>query len=75
MACRRRTTAILPTAGASGGKAVTQLAYARAGIITPEMEFIAIRENLALSEAAMAAAARGLRRQPPWECRLRRQPP
>ncbi|MFZ1221462.1 MAG: hypothetical protein WAO00_19390, partial [Chthoniobacterales bacterium] len=26
--------------------AVTQLAYARAGIITPEMEFIAIRENL-----------------------------
>ncbi|TCD13336.1 phosphomethylpyrimidine synthase ThiC [Oricola cellulosilytica] len=28
------------------GKAVTQLAYARAGIITPEMEFIAIRESL-----------------------------
>lgn len=28
------------------GKAVTQLAYARAGTITPEMEFIAIRENL-----------------------------
>lgn len=28
-----------------GGKAVTQLAYARAGIVTPEMEFIAIREN------------------------------
>ncbi len=26
--------------------AVTQLAYARRGIITPEMEFIAIRENL-----------------------------
>jgi phosphomethylpyrimidine synthase len=25
---------------------VTQLAYARAGLITPEMEFIAIRENL-----------------------------
>ncbi len=31
---------------ATSGKAVTQLAYARAGIITPEMEFIAIRENL-----------------------------
>ncbi len=31
---------------ARAGKAVTQLAYARAGIITPEMEFIAIRENL-----------------------------
>jgi phosphomethylpyrimidine synthase len=28
------------------GFAVTQLAYARRGIITPEMEFIAIRENL-----------------------------
>jgi phosphomethylpyrimidine synthase len=31
---------------AAGGKAVTQLAYARAGIITPEMEFVAIRENI-----------------------------
>ena len=31
---------------ARDGKAVTQLAYARAGIITPEMEFFAIRENL-----------------------------
>jgi phosphomethylpyrimidine synthase len=29
------------------GAAVTQLAYARAGIITPEMEFVAIRENTA----------------------------
>jgi phosphomethylpyrimidine synthase len=28
------------------GHAVTQLAYARAGAITPEMEYIAIRENL-----------------------------
>jgi phosphomethylpyrimidine synthase len=28
------------------GVAVTQLAYARAGIVTPEMEYIAIRENL-----------------------------
>ncbi len=27
------------------GKAVTQIAYARAGIVTPEMEFISIREN------------------------------
>ncbi|QFT96099.1 Phosphomethylpyrimidine synthase [Roseovarius sp. THAF8] len=30
---------------AKDGKAVTQLAYARASIVTPEMEFIAIREN------------------------------
>jgi phosphomethylpyrimidine synthase len=31
---------------AKAGQAVTQLRYARQGIITPEMEFIAIRENL-----------------------------
>ena len=31
---------------AKAGKTVTQLHYARQGIITPEMEFIAIRENL-----------------------------
>jgi phosphomethylpyrimidine synthase len=30
---------------ARAGRAVTQLYYARQGIITPEMEFIAIREN------------------------------
>jgi phosphomethylpyrimidine synthase len=28
------------------GRPVTQLEYARAGIITPEMEFVAIRENM-----------------------------
>jgi phosphomethylpyrimidine synthase len=31
---------------AAGSRAVTQLAYARAGIITPEMEYVAIRENV-----------------------------
>jgi hypothetical protein len=31
---------------ASAGHPVTQLWYARQGIITPEMEFIAIRENM-----------------------------
>ena len=31
---------------AKAGQAVTQLYYARRGMITPEMEFIAIRENL-----------------------------
>jgi phosphomethylpyrimidine synthase len=31
---------------AKAGKAVTQLEYARAGIITPEMEYVAIRENM-----------------------------
>ena len=34
------------TLRAKPGKTATQLAYARAGIITPEMEFIAIRENM-----------------------------
>ncbi len=35
---------------AIGGRAVTQLAYARAGIITAEMEYVAIRENLGRAE-------------------------
>ncbi|PSJ63000.1 phosphomethylpyrimidine synthase ThiC [Pseudaminobacter soli (ex Li et al. 2025)] len=39
---------------ARDGKAVTQLAYARAGIVTPEMEFIAIRENLGREEMRKA---------------------
>src|ERR1017187_9553231 len=37
---------------AKAGKVVTQLAYARAGIITPEMEFIAIRENMGRAKMA-----------------------
>ena len=32
---------------ARDGVAVTQLAYARAGVITPEMEFVALRESVA----------------------------
>ncbi|HUK60177.1 MAG TPA: phosphomethylpyrimidine synthase ThiC, partial [Stellaceae bacterium] len=36
---------------ARAGHAVTQLAYARRGIVTPEMEYIAIRENLGLAQA------------------------
>jgi phosphomethylpyrimidine synthase len=36
---------------ALGGRAVTQLAYARAGLITPEMEYVAIRENLGREQA------------------------
>ena len=31
---------------AKAGKAITQMAYAKAGIITPEMEYVAIRENM-----------------------------
>src|SRR5436190_12819951 len=36
---------------AKSGACVTQLHYARRGIITPEMEFIAIRENLGRAAA------------------------
>ncbi len=36
---------------AKAGRCVTQMHYARQGIITPEMEFIAIRENLGRSAA------------------------
>ncbi|WP_328296351.1 phosphomethylpyrimidine synthase ThiC [Thalassolituus alkanivorans] len=41
---------------ALAGKNVTQLHYARQGIITPEMEYVAIRENLALSRAQLDEA-------------------
>ncbi len=40
---------------AAAGKAVTQLHYARQGIVTPEMEFIAIRENLGRQQAYEAS--------------------
>jgi phosphomethylpyrimidine synthase len=40
---------------ADKGVAVTQLGYARRGIITPEMEFVAIRENLGREQAFEAA--------------------
>lgn len=36
----------VPVRCAKEGKCVTQLHYARQGIITPEMEYIAIRENM-----------------------------
>ena len=41
---------------AKSGKVVTQLAYARRGIITPEMEFIAIRENMRVAQAPRLSA-------------------
>jgi phosphomethylpyrimidine synthase len=41
---------------AKPGKVVTQFAYARASIITPEMEFIAIRENLRVAQASRLSA-------------------
>jgi phosphomethylpyrimidine synthase len=39
---------------AKAGKVVTQLHYARQGIVTPEMEFIAIRENLGREQSRSA---------------------
>lgn len=44
---------------AKGGKAVTQMAYARAGIITPEMEVAALRENMGRKQAKEALARDG----------------
>jgi phosphomethylpyrimidine synthase len=44
---------------AKPGKAVTQLAYARAGLVTPEMEYIAIRENVGRARLREAAPRDG----------------
>jgi len=48
-----------PPLRGAGGKAVTQLAYARAGIVTPEMEFVAIRENMGRDKLKSHAARDG----------------
>ncbi|MCS7337509.1 MAG: phosphomethylpyrimidine synthase ThiC [Verrucomicrobiae bacterium] len=39
-----------PVLRAKPGRKITQRAYARAGIITPEMEFVAIRENMRVAD-------------------------
>lgn len=44
---------------AKEGKRVTQLAYARAGIVTKEMEYIAVRENMARKEADLDPKYKG----------------
>ncbi|MBC7951672.1 MAG: phosphomethylpyrimidine synthase ThiC [Rhodospirillaceae bacterium] len=44
---------------AKNGAAVTQMAYAKAGIITPEMEYVAIRENLRIAELREAVERDG----------------
>jgi phosphomethylpyrimidine synthase len=43
---------------AKNGHAVTQLYYARQGIITPEMEFIAVRENLGRAQMSDVSGQR-----------------
>ncbi|CAF0698632.1 phosphomethylpyrimidine synthase ThiC [Candidatus Methylacidithermus pantelleriae] len=47
-----------PVRRAKSGRRVTQLHYARRGIITPEMEFAAIRENLGLAGQPQEELAR-----------------
>src|SRR5699024_9738498 len=42
---------------ARAGRNVTQMHYARQGIITPEMEYVAIRENLVRAELRAKIAA------------------
>ena len=44
---------------AKSGGCVTQMHYAKKGIVTPEMEYIAIRENLGLQKAAEAQYKKG----------------
>ncbi|PKG74251.1 phosphomethylpyrimidine synthase ThiC [Shewanella sp. GutCb] len=45
-----RFESLVPPRRAKSGQRVTQMHYARQGIITPEMEYIAIRENMAMAE-------------------------
>ena len=49
---------------AKPGAAVTQIAYARRGIVTAEMEYVAIRENLGREELRRAGAATASRSAP-----------
>jgi phosphomethylpyrimidine synthase len=45
---------------AEAGATVTQMHYARRGIVTPEMEYVALRENAGLEARREAYAAAGL---------------
>ena len=60
-----RMAAVRPVRRARDGGTVTQMYYARAGIITPEMEYIAIRENAGLE---------ALREDPTFQELLKRHP-
>ena len=52
---------------AKSGRNVTQMHYARQGIITPEMEYVAIRENLRLDELRKDPRYRKLLKQHPGQ--------
>ena len=60
-----RMAAARPVRRARNGGAVTQMHYARAGIVTPEMEYISIRENAGLE---------ALREDPAFKELLKRHP-
>jgi phosphomethylpyrimidine synthase len=59
---------------AIAGKNVTQMHYARQGIITPEMEFIAIRENLRRKEYMESLKATGPTGQKMADLMMRQHP-
>ncbi len=63
LSSRHRFPSMHPPRRARSGQAVTQMHYARRGIITPEMEFVALRENLGLRELR----DQDLRRQQPGQ--------
>ncbi|WP_407275609.1 phosphomethylpyrimidine synthase ThiC [Halothiobacillus sp. DCM-1] len=54
---------VRPPIKAKAGRNVTQMHYARQGIITPEMEFVAIRENNRLNELRADPRYKALLRQ------------
>lgn len=57
-----RFEALVKPRRAKAGRRVTQMHYARQGIITPEMEYIALRENMASTEikdSVLTQKARG----------------
>jgi phosphomethylpyrimidine synthase len=59
---------------AKAGKNVTQMHYARQGIITPEMEYIAIRENMLRSDYIESLKAAGGNSARMAELMLRQHP-
>lgn len=59
---------------AKAGKNVTQMHYAKAGIITPEMEFIAIRENQKRQDYLAALKSGGQNSQKMLELMSRQHP-
>src|SRR5262249_52546522 len=63
-----------PPRRAKAGANVTQMHYARRGLITPEMEYVAIRENLRIEHYAASLAASGPRGARLSELLLRQHP-